>query len=118
MSVHFLEHFYAEGVIFDGSMARCAWEVDVDLESGSDLSNHEEPVEAQDKLKTFWSKDSDAEMDFTKLSVPNPAWEQYSSCNATWAVGLSIRSPSPSLIEPLKIYESSSSGKMDFAIIR
>ena len=61
----FLEHFYAEGIIFDGSMARCAWEVDVDLESDSDSSNHEEPVEAQDELKSFWSKDSDAEMDFT-----------------------------------------------------
>ena len=87
-------------------MAWCAWEVDVDLESDSDSSNHEEPVEAQDELKSFWSKDSDAEMDFAKLSVPNLAWEQYSSCNATWTVESSIRSPSPSLMEPLKIYES------------
>ncbi|OAX42428.1 kinase-like protein [Rhizopogon vinicolor AM-OR11-026] len=106
MAIQDVEHFYAEGVIFEGSMARCAWEVDVDLESDSDSSNHEEPVDTQDELKSFWSKDSDAEMDFTKLSVQNPAWEQYSSCNATWAVESSIRSPSPSLIEPLKIYES------------
>ena len=99
-----VENFYAEGVIFEGSMARCAWEVDVDLESDSDSSIHEEAVDQSEALRSHWSKESDAEMEYSK---PAPVWnEEYSSCNATWAIGSSIRSPSSTMLEQLKIYEA------------
>ncbi|KAH7886835.1 serine/threonine protein kinase, negative regulator of sexual conjugation and meiosis [Phlebopus sp. FC_14] len=103
-----VDHFYAEGVIFEGSMARCAWEIDVDLESDSDSSTHGEPVEQPGEPQSRWSKDSDSDMEYTKHSVRNPTWdEEYSSCNATWAIESSICSPSPTMLEPLKIYEAS-----------
>ncbi|KAH7923441.1 kinase-like protein [Leucogyrophana mollusca] len=103
-----VDHFYAEGVIFEGSMARCAWEIDVDLESDSDSSTKGDPVEpeVQDELKSFWSKDTDAEMEFARHAAQDPAWEEYSSCNATWGFESSIRSPSTSMLEPLKIFEA------------
>ncbi|KAL4071402.1 kinase-like domain-containing protein [Scleroderma yunnanense] len=100
-----VENFYTEGVIFEGSMARCAWEVDVDLESDSDSSTHGEAAEQSEQaLRSHWSKDSDSEMEYSK---PTPLWnKEYSSCNATWAMGSSIRSPSTTMLEPLKIYEA------------
>ncbi|KAH7910281.1 serine/threonine protein kinase, negative regulator of sexual conjugation and meiosis [Hygrophoropsis aurantiaca] len=103
-----VDHFYADGVIFEGSMARCAWEIDIDLESDSDSSTKGDPIEpeAQEELKSFWSRDSDSEMEFTKQAVQDPAWEEYSSCNATWGFESSIRAPSASMLEPLKIFET------------
>ncbi|KAI6106910.1 serine/threonine protein kinase, negative regulator of sexual conjugation and meiosis [Pisolithus croceorrhizus] len=99
-----VDNFYAEGVIFDGSMARCAWEVDVDLGSDSDSSIHEEPVEQSDGLRSHWSKDSDSEMEYANRSLP---WnEEYSSCNATWAIESSMHTHSSITMEPLKIYEA------------
>ena len=99
-----VETFYAEGVIFEGSMARCAWEVDVDLESDSGSSTHGEAVEQSEALCSRWSRESDSEMEYSK---PTTLWnEEYSSCNATWAIGSSIRSRSSTMLEPLKIYEA------------
>ncbi|KAG9313535.1 serine/threonine protein kinase [Chiua virens] len=102
-----VDHFYAEGVIFEGSMARCAWEIDVDIESDSDSSTPAEPAEQLEELHSKWSKDSDSEMEYTRHSIRDPMWdEEYSSCNATWAIESSIRSPSSAVLEPLKIYEA------------
>ncbi|KAF9219500.1 kinase-like protein [Gyrodon lividus] len=102
-----VDHFYAEGVIFEGSMARCTWEIDVDLESDSDSSTHGEPAEHPEEPHSRWSQDSDSEMEYTRHSIRDPMWdEEYSSCNATWAIESSIRSPSSAMLEPLKIYEA------------
>ncbi|KAN0084347.1 Protein kinase-like domain containing protein [Tylopilus felleus] len=102
-----IDHFYAEGVIFEGSMARCAWEIDIDIESDSDSSTPGEPDEQPEELRSRWSKDSDSEMEYARHSIRDPMWdEEYSSCNATWAIESSIRSPSPVVLEPLKIYEA------------
>lgn len=102
-----VDHFYAEGVIFEGSMARCAWEIDVDIESDSDSSTPGEPAEQPEELHSRWSKDSDSEMEYTRHSIRDPMWdEEYSSCNATWAIESSVRSPSSAVLEPLKIYEA------------
>jgi hypothetical protein len=105
-AVQQVDHFYAEGVIFEGSMARCAWEIDVDIESDSDSSTPGEPAEQPEELRSRWSKDSDLEMEYARHSIRDPMWdEEYSSCNATWAIESSIRSPSSAVLEPLKIYE-------------
>lgn len=102
-----VDHFYAEGVIFEGSMARCAWEIDVDIESDSDSSTPGEPVDQPEEPHSRWSKDSDSEMEYTRHSIRDPMWdEEYSSCNATWAIESSIRTPSSVVLEPLKIYEA------------
>lgn len=106
-SIQQVDHFYAEGVIFDGSMARCAWEIDVDIESDSDSSTPGEPPEQPEELRSRWSNDSDSEMEYARHSIRDPMWdEEFSSCNATWAIESSIRSPSSAVLEPLKIYEA------------
>ena len=102
-----VDRFYAEGVIFEGSMARCAWEIDIDIESDSDSSTPGEPEEQPEELRSRWSKDSDSDMEYARRDVRDPMWdEEYSSCNATWAIESSIRSPSPAVLEPLKVYEA------------
>ncbi|KAG8216774.1 serine/threonine protein kinase, negative regulator of sexual conjugation and meiosis [Butyriboletus roseoflavus] len=107
IAIQQVDHFYAEGVIFEGSMARCAWEIDVDIESDSDSSAPGEPADQPEELHSRWSKDSDSEMEYTRHSIRDPMRdEEYSSCHATWAIESSIRSPSPVVLEPLKIYEA------------
>lgn len=102
-----VDHFYAEGVIFEGSMARCAWEIDVDIDSDSDSSAPGEPTDQLEEPHSRWSKDSDSEMEYARHSIRDPMRdEEYSSCYATWAIESSIRSPSPTMLEPLKIYEA------------
>ncbi|EGN92876.1 hypothetical protein SERLA73DRAFT_146503, partial [Serpula lacrymans var. lacrymans S7.3] len=103
-----VDQFYAEGVIFEGSMARCPWELDVEIESDSDSSTKGETVEpeVQEELRSFWSKDSDLEMDFANNSEDLPWEEDYASCEATWAFESSIRSPTSTVLTPLRVYES------------
>ncbi|KZP16886.1 kinase-like protein [Athelia psychrophila] len=74
-----IESFYSEGAAFEGSMARCPWEVGVQISSGSESSKEEprelsqqaEPIaESQSDLKSFWSVQSDSAMDFRRPPDP------------------------------------------------
>ncbi|KAG2008191.1 STE/STE11 protein kinase [Coprinopsis cinerea AmutBmut pab1-1] len=92
-----LTTFYSDGVIFEGSMARCPWEAGMDIDSESSANTQEvsssppvSPVQEQ-RLTSQWSKDSTSDIVFAPRSptddstygVPWPA--EYSSCGATWA---------------------------------
>ena len=92
--------FYSDGVIFDGSMARCPWESGMDIDSSSDDTNpyanpssHSPPVhttiESVDPhLASRWSKGSDivfAQYSAADSSYGAPLCTTYSSCGATWA---------------------------------
>lgn len=100
-----LDTFYSDGVAFEGSMARCPWEVGVDIESESEESTKGEPeelpaqqeVENKSDLKSYWSGDSDLEMEYTSPSAATQeaSWMDYSSCTASW-FDQSSRSCSPS----------------------
>lgn len=99
-----IDSFYSEGVAFEGSMARCSWEVGVDIESESDESAKGEPEELPQQeenksdLKSYWSRDSDSEMAYTSPSAETQqsSWMDYSSCGASWGFDKSERSCSPS----------------------
>lgn len=92
-----LDTFYSEGVIFEGSMARCPWEAGMEIDSSDSSSDHAQDVSppispAQEKpLTSQWSKDSTSDIIFARRSpaedsaygVPWP--ECSSSCAATWA---------------------------------
>lgn len=55
-----LDNFYSEGVIFEGSMARCPWEAGMEIDSGSSTKdNSPRGKSMQDDLKSCWSKDSE-----------------------------------------------------------
>ena len=92
--------FYSDGVIFEGSMARCPWESGMDIDSSSSGTNpyadpsHSPPVPStyiesvNPHLGSRWSKDSDiifAQYSAADSSYGEPQWTNYSSCGATWA---------------------------------
>lgn len=113
-----IDTFYSEGVAFEGSMARCPWEVGVDIGSESDESDEtkdepEELPEQQEReehgveerrrenksdLQSYWSTDSDSEMKFASPPVANTnsSWMDYSTSGASWGLDNSERSCSPS----------------------
>lgn len=101
--------FYSDGVVFEGSMARCPWESGMDIDSASSGSNvedagpHSPPThsvaESVSHLKSHWSKESS-----DIVFAPSPSlgqqssygvrWNTYSSCGATWDVESPISSDS------------------------
>jgi hypothetical protein len=104
VSIEGIDNFYSDGVAFEGSMARCPWEVGVEIESDSD-SSKEEPEELtqqeenRSEFKSYWSTDSDSEMKFVSPSTAQTdrsSWMDYSTCGASWNFENSERSSSPS----------------------
>ena len=92
--------FYSDGVIFEGSMARCPWESGMDIDSASSGTNpyanpsHSPPVHStynesvEPHLVSRWSKGSDivfAQYSAADSSYGAPLYTTYSSCGATWA---------------------------------
>ena len=83
--------FYSEGVIFEGSMARCPWEAGMDIDSDSSTKDDSPlPQPQSEDLKSHWSKDSTSEIMFASQSTTEDgsyggAWVGYSSSGATWA---------------------------------
>lgn len=107
-----IDSFYSEGAAFEGSMARCPWEVGVQISSESESSKEEqeprelsqqaEPItESQSDLKSFWSVNSDSAMDFAapqSATTDRSLWMDYSTCAPSWNAEdpISGRSCSPS----------------------
>ena len=102
--------FYSDGVIFEGSMARCPWESGMDIDSASSDTNpyanpshsppaHSTYIESVDPhLVSHWSKDSSSDIVFARYSPADSSygalWTTYSSCGATWAFESPISSDS------------------------
>ena len=101
-----VKNFYSDGVMFEGSMARCPWEAGMEIDNTSSASTPDEeedlgpestssdiPQEITDAhaaLHSCWSKDS-TELAFIsqpplveESSSYGPQWTKRSSCGATW----------------------------------
>jgi len=90
-----VKSFYSDGVIFEGSMARCPWEsgMDIDTDSSEDI----DPPAPRSPLPTpnvasCWSKETISDIIFARqpLRVEEStydkiSWNNRSSCGATWA---------------------------------
>lgn len=86
--------FYSEGVIFEGSMARCPWEAGMVIATCSSSSKNNcnpplPPHPGDRDLKSRWSADSDSEIIFASRSITIESsygvpWDEYSS-GTTWA---------------------------------
>ncbi|KAF7351204.1 Serine/threonine protein kinase [Mycena sanguinolenta] len=77
-------NFYSDGAVFDGSMARCPWEVGVDLEASPSVKNS--PQESMRRRRAQWSQESS--LVFTRpnaMDSDSSSSTRYSSCGATWA---------------------------------
>jgi serine/threonine-protein kinase ULK1 len=99
LAIEDVNSFYSDGVIFEGSMARCPWEsgMDIDSDSSEDTKGSSLPSRQEDPISR-WSKDSSSELVFAQHSnAPSASsygvpWTEYSSSGATWA----FESPSSS----------------------
>ncbi|KAJ7100222.1 kinase-like domain-containing protein [Mycena belliarum] len=79
-----VKDFYSAGAVFEGSMARCPWEVGVDLEA-SPVKDHFARRSLQQR-RPEWSKESSlvfAHPHATRSGSSSST--RYSSCGATWA---------------------------------
>ncbi|KAK7437868.1 Serine/threonine protein kinase, variant 2 [Stygiomarasmius scandens] len=54
-----LDTFYSEGVIFEGSMARCPWEAGMEIDSDSSATKYEPVKSMAADLKSHWSQESE-----------------------------------------------------------
>ncbi|KDR80378.1 hypothetical protein GALMADRAFT_208484 [Galerina marginata CBS 339.88] len=103
--------FYSDGVVFEGSMARCPWESGMDIDSASSGTNPEVsgphspparssiPEDVEPRLGSHWSKDSTSDIVFASQSLAEESsygapWTNYSSCGATWAFESPVSSDS------------------------
>ena len=94
LAIEEVNNFYSDGVVFEGSMARCPWEsgMDIDSDSSDDTKGSEPPAKSEQvEPISRWSKDSSSDIIFARHSNSESAssygvpWTEYSSCGATWA---------------------------------
>jgi hypothetical protein len=93
--------FYADDVVFEGSMARCSWEAGIDITGGSqpeddgfDLPPHEEQ---QPEPRSAWSRESSTDIVFAVPSRGDSnSWVPYPASGATWGADSGFRTDTPS----------------------
>ena len=93
--------FYADDVVFEGSMARCSWEAGIDITGGSqpeddgfDLPPHEEQ---QQEPRSGWSRESSTDIVFAAPSRgDSSSWVPYPASGATWGADSDLRTDTPS----------------------
>ncbi|KAF6764132.1 other/RAN protein kinase [Ephemerocybe angulata] len=114
-----LTSFYSDGVVFEGSMARCPWEAGMDIDSASSEEQpEEEPVSPhvsisspvlEERLTSHWSKDSTSDIIFAGRSSNDDEenygvpWPEYSSSGATWAFESPVSSNSSNEDDPFPL---------------
>ena len=119
-----IDNFYSDDVVFEGSMARCTWELGMDVGSDAGDSQQAEVVEASKTNASVsrWSSDSksDASMVFATYSAAQKAaWRPSVSNSETCAVEASMRSSSfpTSLISlPRTRFQTSRSSQSTWSI--
>ena len=93
--------FYADDVVFEGSMARCSWEASIDITSGSQpeddsfsLPAHEQQ---QQDHRFASSRDSSADMVFAGPSRGDSmSWAPYPVSRSAWGTHSGLRTDTPS----------------------
>ena len=93
--------FYADDVVFEGSMARCSWEAGIDITGGSQPEDEAFDLPQQDE-KSGWSTDSSADMVFAAAaaSQDDSSWVPYAASGATWGADSGLRNDTPSQRSP------------------
>ncbi|XP_006463232.1 hypothetical protein AGABI2DRAFT_120057 [Agaricus bisporus var. bisporus H97] len=97
--------FYSEGVIFEGSMARCPWESGMDIDSDSSEESDplpRSPSPVPEAAVSRWSTDTTSDIVFAhpgkKPCIQESTFDYTngSSCGATWAYESTISSSASS----------------------
>ena len=93
--------FYADDVVFEGSMARCSWEASINITGGSqpEDDSFSLPSHGQQQDHRFASsRDSSADMVFAAPSRGDSIpWAPYPASRVTWGAHSGLRTDSPSL---------------------
>jgi hypothetical protein len=81
--------FYSDGVVFEGSMARCHWETGMQIDSSSSAKESVvAPVSTHSEIRSHWSNDSLSNSDIVFDSPPEGEsygrWSDYESADASW----------------------------------
>ena len=95
LAISQVKSFYSDGVIFEGSMARCPWEsgMDIDTDSSEDIDPPApRSPSPTPNVASCWSKETISDIIFARqpLRVEESTydkipWNNRSSCGATWA---------------------------------
>ncbi|KAJ7683023.1 kinase-like domain-containing protein [Mycena rosella] len=96
--------FYAAGAVFEGSMARCPWEVGIDLETGSPAKGSF-PGRSLQQRRPEWSNESSLVFAHPDETSDTSSSTQYSSCGATWAFDSPTSSDSDHILSDKFIFE-------------
>jgi hypothetical protein len=92
--------FYADDVVFEGSMARCSWEAGIDITGGSQPEDDAFDLPPQEEPKSGWSTDS-ADLVFAAPSQgDDSSWMPYATSGATWGADSDLRTDTPSQRSP------------------
>ncbi|KAJ7778311.1 kinase-like domain-containing protein [Mycena metata] len=95
-----VNNFYSDGAVFDGSMARCPWEVGVDLEASTSAK------ESPRHRRPQWSRESSLVfMRPAATGSDSSSSTQYSSCGATWAFDSPTSSDSGNIMDDKYLFE-------------
>ncbi|KAI0261668.1 kinase-like domain-containing protein [Gloeopeniophorella convolvens] len=108
ITIHELRHaiksvstFYADDVVFEGSMARCSWEAGIDITGGSQPEDEAFDMPQQEEPKSGWSTDSSADMVFAAPSQgDDSSWVPYTASGATWGADSDLHTDTPSQRSP------------------
>ena len=77
--------FYADDVVFEGSVARCSWE-DIDFAGGFEPEDDSfDLLPRQQERRSAWSRESSTDIVFTAPSRgESSSWVPYPASGATW----------------------------------
>ncbi|KAI4525310.1 kinase-like protein [Schizophyllum commune Loenen D] len=109
IAIEDITDFYADTVVFEGSMAKCAWECGADIHTASSSSSTKQgspaasPTKSQQNmlLESRWSKDSSSELIFATRSVEvSPPASRYAEEGA-------LSSSSSDSSQDIEIYDRS-----------
>jgi hypothetical protein len=93
--------FYADDVVFEGSMARCSWEAGIDITGGSQPEDDAFDLPQQEEPKSGWSTDSSTDIVFAAPPQGNDrSWNPYTTSRATWGADSDLRTNTPSQRSP------------------
>jgi hypothetical protein len=99
--------FYADDVIFEGSMAPCSWEAGIGITGGSQPEDDSFELPQQGEPESGWSTDSTAGMVFAAHSQGDDnSWIPYTTLATAWGADLDLRTDTQSQVHQASLLKT------------